>query len=57
MKDAKAWDFTHCQIGHPCYTCDPTVCSFYTTYSLDKGQDEKENENERTIEKSEGNQQ
>ena len=27
------------------------------TYSLDEGQDEKEKENERTIEKSEGNQQ
>ena len=57
MKDAKAWDFTHCQIGHPCYNCDPIICTFYTTYSLDKGQDEKEKENERTIEKSEGNQQ
>jgi len=55
MKDEKVWDYSHCQIGQPCDHCDPSICTFYITYSLDKGQDEKENKNERTIEKSEGN--
>ena len=54
MKDENTWDFTHCQIGHPCNNCDPKICSFYTTYSLDKGQDEKEKENERTTKESKG---
>ena len=48
MKDEKSWDSSHCLIGHPCKRCDPNICTFYKTYSLDKGQDEKENENERT---------
>ena len=54
MKDEKVWDYSQCQIGHPCDTCDPTVCSFYNkTYSLVQGQDEKEKINdERTIEES-----
>lgn len=52
MKDEKVWDYSQCQIGHPCYGCTDK-CTFYKkTYSLDKGQDEKENKYERTIEKS-----
>jgi len=48
MKDEKVWDYSHCQIGHPCSECDD-ICTFKTTYSLVEGQDEKENENERTF--------
>lgn len=53
MKYESVWDYSHCQIGHPCNTCDQS-CTFYITYSLVEGQDEKENENERTIEESKG---
>ena len=45
MKDEKAWDFSKCQIGSPC-----KICIKQCTFRLDKGADEKENENERTIE-------
>ena len=45
MKDEKAWDYSQCQIGHPCKKCDD-VCSFRKiTFRLDKGADEKENDN------------
>jgi len=57
MKYEKVWNYSHCQIGFPCDRCEPDICTFYKTYSLVEGQDEKENENERTIEKSKGNQQ
>ena len=53
MKDENAWDFSQCQIGKPCTYCIDT-CSFkIKTYSLDKGQDEKENEYERIFERNE----
>ena len=45
MKDEKVWDYSQCQIGHPCDKCTDT-CSFKITYSLVEGQDEKENEYE-----------
>ena len=53
MKDEKVWDNSQCQIGHPCNECTDT-CSFkIKTYSLDKGQDEKENDkNERPTKES-----
>jgi hypothetical protein len=49
MKDEKVWDYSDCQIGHPCNKCIKEC-----TFRLDKGADEKENKNERTIEKFEG---
>ena len=48
MKDEKIWDYSQCNIGHPCEHCDDTC-----TFRLVKDADEKENENERTIEESE----
>ena len=45
MKDEKAWDFSKCQIGSPC-----KICIKQCTFRLDKGADEKENENERIAE-------
>jgi hypothetical protein len=27
MKDENVWDYSHCNIGHPCSNCDDT-CSF-----------------------------
>ena len=45
MKDEKVWDFSECQIGHPCTNCD-----IKCTFRLDKGADEKEKENERIAE-------
>ena len=53
MKDKRVWDYSHCQIGHPCNVCDQS-CTFYITYSLVEGQDEKENENERTTKEPKG---
>lgn len=53
MKDERVWDYSQCQIGHPCSHCDE-ICTFKITYSLVEGQDKKENENERTIKESEG---
>ena len=49
MKDERVWDFSECQIGHPCDACVDT-CSFRITCSLVEGQDEKEKENERISE-------
>lgn len=49
MKDENTWDYTDCNIGHPCQHCD-NIC----TFRLVKGADEKENKNERTIEEHEG---
>ena len=46
MKDERVWDFSQCQIGHPCDACVNT-CSFKITYSLVEGQDEKEKNDER----------
>ncbi len=48
MKDEKAWDMSNCQIGGPCKFCIKTC-----TFRRDNDADEKENENERTIEKHE----
>ena len=48
MKDEKSWDYSNCQIGHPCKKCINTC-----TFRLDKGADEKENENERTTQRNE----
>ena len=54
MKDEKIWDYSHCNIGHPCDKCDE-FCTFNKqTYSLETiDQDEKENENERISESNE----
>ena len=52
MKYEKVWDYSQCQIGHPCSNCDD-ICTFKITYSLVKDQEEKENENERAIKESE----
>lgn len=52
MKYEKAWDYSHCNIGHPCEHCDDTC-----TFRLVKDADEKENENERTTTKLEGTEQ
>ena len=53
MKDEKVWDYSQCQIGHPCERCTNT-CSFkIKTFRLDKDADEKENKNERITERSE----
>ena len=54
MKDEKIWDYSHCNIGHPCDRCDE-FCTFNKqTYSLETiDQDEKENENERIFESNE----
>ena len=49
MKDETVWDYSDCQIGHPCKNCE-----IECTFRLDKGVDEKEKENERTIEESKG---
>jgi hypothetical protein len=48
MKNEKVWDYSICNIGHPC-----TNCIKECTFRLVKDADEKEKENERTIEKSE----
>ena len=48
MKDEKVWDYSYCLIGGPCNNCDKQC-----TFRLVKDADEKENKNERTIEKSE----
>jgi hypothetical protein len=40
-----------CLIGSPCIKCVET-CGYRKTYSRDNGQDEKENENERTTKES-----
>ena len=48
MKDERVWDFSDCQIGHPCINCD-----IKCTFRLDKCADEKEKENERIFEESE----
>ncbi len=48
MKDEKVWDYSKCNIGHPCSKCIKK-CSF----RLEKDADEKENENERTIKSDE----
>jgi len=54
MKDEKVWDFSQCQIGHPCSACINT-CSFrILTYSRDNGQEEKEKKDERISEQPEG---
>lgn len=47
-----------CPIGHPCKNCDNKCCYLKTSTALYyKGQDEKENENERITKKhEEGNQ-
>lgn len=49
MKDEKIWDYSICNIGHPC-----TNCIKECTFRLDKDVDEKEKENERTIEEPQG---
>jgi len=52
MKDEKVWNFTECQIGHPCAQCINT-CSFkIKPTALKKGQDEKEKIYERITKKS-----
>lgn len=49
MKDEKVWDYSDCQIGHPCNNCIKEC-----TFRRDSGVDEKENENERTTKESKG---
>lgn len=49
MKDEKVWDYSICNIGHPC-----TNCIKECTFRLDKDVDEKEKENERIIEEPKG---
>lgn len=52
MKDEKVWDYSQCQIGHPCSKCDD-ICTFKITFRRDNGADEKERKNnERTTKKS-----
>ena len=47
MKDEKVWDYSECQIGHPCFNCD-IKCTFHLVKDVDK----KENKNERTAKES-----
>ena len=47
MKDKTAWDYSICNIGHPC-----TNCINECTFRLDKDVDEKEKKNERTTKES-----
>lgn len=50
MKDEKWWDYSHCNIGHPCLKCIKTC-----TFRRDNDADEKERKNnERTTKKSKG---
>ena len=49
MKDEVVWNYSDCLIGHPCKNCDKKC-----TFRLDKDVDEKEKENERTIEEPKG---
>lgn len=49
MKDEKVWDYSICNIGHPC-----TNCIKECTFRLDKGADEKEKENERIAKEFKG---
>ena len=49
MKDENTWDYSDCNIGHPCQNCDD-IC----TFRLVQGVDKKEKKNERTIEEYEG---
>lgn len=39
MKDEKVWDYSQCQIGHPCKECTDT-CSF----KIETQENNKENE-------------
>ena len=53
MKDETVWDYSICNIGHPCSKCIDS-CSFKKiTCSRDNDQDEKEKENERIFEGNE----
>jgi len=52
MKERMAWDDSRCLIGSPCTKCIKE-CKYRKTYSLDKGQEEKEKENERISESNE----
>ena len=47
MKDEKVWDYSICNIGHPCKNCDD-IC----TFRRDNDADEKEKENERITKES-----
>ena len=49
MKDEKVWDYSDCQIGHPCKNCD-----IKCTFRLDKDADEKEKNNEQITRESKG---
>ena len=47
MKDEKVWDYSHCQIGHPCSHCLDSCTFKIKTYSLETiDQDEKEKKDE-----------
>ena len=48
MKDERFWDYSDCQIGHPCNTCE-IKCTFRLVEDVEK----KENEYERITEESE----
>jgi hypothetical protein len=50
MKDEKVWDYSICNIGSPCKQC--IKCNFSKPTVVLNDQDEKEKENERTIEES-----
>jgi hypothetical protein len=47
MKDETIWDYSNCQIGHPCSKCIK-LC----TFRLVKDADKKEKNNERTTKES-----
>lgn len=48
MKDEKAWDYTICNIGHPCKKCLED-CGFRKPYSRDNDQDEKERKENESV--------
>ena len=47
MKDERFWDYSDCQIGHPCNICE-IKCTFHRVVDVEK----KENEYERITEES-----
>lgn len=47
MKVETIWNYSDCNIGHPCEHCDD-----HCTFHLVKGADEKEKKDERTTKES-----
>ena len=52
MKDEKVWDYSICNIGHPCQECIKK-CSFKKPTVAYSDQDEKEKKYERITESNE----